>query len=578
VKTLGLLLSTVSAPLRRWNVKIALWLLVAFVAMVVVYSAVFHQLMALEGQRYSWVTSFYWTLTVMSTLGFGDITFETDAGRVFSMIVLLSGATFILVLLPFAFIQFVFTPWMKAREYSRAPRELDGSVSGHIVVTHLDPVTDALIDRAKKASVPYVLLVPDLDEALRLHDQGYDVMRGPLDDPATYRQARVEHAVLVATTRNDTANTNIAFTVRELVADVPIVATANSSASVDILELAGCDQVLQLGDLLGRAVARRVVGGDARTHVVGEFGQLRVAEASVSGTDLVGHCVRDLDLRGRHGVNALGVWRHGRFARTRADTELVARDVLILAGTDDQLAAYDAAYAVESVTDRPVLILGGGRVGRAAGRTLDEVGVPWRIVEQRPERIRDDEHYLLGDAAELEVLKRAGLDEAAAVLVTTHEDDINVYLTLYARKLREDVQIIARAAHDRNVSTLHRAGADAVLSYASLGATALWNAIGDDRRLVVAEGLEVFQVAVPERMVGRSLRELGLGEDTGCDVLAIERHGIVAAPDPDQPLPGDADVVLIGDEAAEQAFLERFPTSERRGARGPRRADTSPST
>jgi voltage-gated potassium channel len=579
VKTLGLLLSTVSAPLRRWNVRIAMWLVVAFVAMVVVYSAVFHQLMALEGQSYSWVTSFYWTLTVMSTLGFGDITFETDAGRVFSMVVLLSGATFILVLLPFAFIQFVFTPWMKAREYARAPRELDEAISGHIVVTHLDPVTDALIDRAKQNNVPYVLLVPDLDEALRLHDQGYDVMRGPLDDPATYRQARVEHASLVATTRSDTANTNIAFTVRELVGDVPIVATANSSASVDILELAGCDQVLQLGELLGRAVARRVVGGDARTHVVGEFGQLRVAEASVAGTDLVGHCVRDLDLRGRHGVNVLGVWRHGRFERTRADTELAGRDVLILAGTDDQLAAYDAAYAVESVTDRPVLILGGGRVGRAAGRTLDEVGVPWRIVEQRPERIRDEDHYVLGDAAELEVLKRAGLDEAAAVLVTTHEDDINVYLTLYVRKLREDVQIIARAAHDRNVSTLHRAGADAVLSYASLGATALWNAIGDDRRLVVAEGLEVFQVPVPPRMEGRSLRELGVGEDTGCDVLAIERHGIVAAPDPDQPLPGDADVVLIGDEAAERAFLDRFPTTpERRITRGRRRADTSRSS
>jgi voltage-gated potassium channel len=575
VKMLGVLLSTLTAPLRRWNVRLAAWMLVALVVLVLGFSAIFHELMAAEGREFSWGTSIYWTLTTMSTLGYGDITFENDVGRLFSMVVLLTGATFILVLLPFVFIQFIFMPWMEQRESARAPRELDEDTRGHVVLTHHDPVSDALIDRAQQAKVPYVLLVPDLEDALRLHDQGYRVMRGAVDDPATYRAARVEQAALVAITNADTTNTNIAFTVRELTETVPMVATVDAEASIDILELAGCDQVLRLGDLLGRALARRIVGGDARTHVVGAFGSLLVAEASVAGTELVGHCVRDLDLRGRFGVNALGVWRSGSFERTRADTELDERDVLILAGSEQQLHSYDAAFSVDAQTDKPVLILGGGRVGRAVGRALDEVDVPWRIVEQRADRIRDEEHYVLGDAAELEVLERAGLREAAAVLVTTHEDDVNVFLTLYVRRLREDVQIIGRATLERNVSTLHRAGADAVLSYATLGATALWNAIGDDRRLVVAEGLEVFQLAIPERMVGRSLREIGLGERTGCDVLAIERHGIVTAPDPSEPLPADADLVIIGDEAAEHAFLERFPVGEQRRIRGRRRVDSS---
>jgi voltage-gated potassium channel len=574
VKMLGVLLSTISAPLRRWNVRLVLWMLVALVVMVLVYSAIFHQLMALEGQRFSWPASIYWTLTTMSTLGYGDITFDNDLGRLFSVLVLLSGATFILVVLPFAFIQFIFTPWVEQRESTRAPRELADDVRGHVVLTKHDPVTAALIERARQANVPYVLIVSELDEALRLHDQGYDVMRGALDDPATYRAARVDQASLVAVTNADTTNTNIAFTVRELSETVPIVATVDRGASTDILELAGCDQVLHLGDLLGRALARRIVGGDARTHVVGAFGGLLVAEASVSGTELVGRCVRDLDLRGVYGVNVLGVWRRGAFERARADTELGERDTLILAGNQQQLEAYDAAFAVEAVTDRPVLILGGGRVGRAVGRALDEVDVPWRIIEKLPERVRDEQHYVVGDAAELDVLERAGLHEAAAVLVTTHEDDVNVYLTLYVRRLRSDVQIIARSTLERNVSTLHRAGADAVLSYATLGATALWNAIGDDRRLVVAEGLEVFQVAIPERMVGRSLHDIGLGERTGCDVLAIERHGIVSAPDPTAPLPSDADLVIIGDEDAERAFLDRFPVPEQRVIRGRRRVDS----
>ncbi|MEO1087108.1 MAG: ion channel, partial [Acidobacteriota bacterium] len=44
-------------------------------AMITVYSVLFHVLMLREGQEHSWLTGFYWTLTVMSTLGFGDITF-----------------------------------------------------------------------------------------------------------------------------------------------------------------------------------------------------------------------------------------------------------------------------------------------------------------------------------------------------------------------------------------------------------------------------------------------------------------------------------------------------------------------
>src|SRR5690606_6990293 len=150
----------------------------------------------------------------------GDITFHSDAGRIFSVVVLVSGTLFILVLLPFAFIQFVFMPWMARRDAERAPRRVPSDMYGHLILTGRDGVTDAVIRRADDAQVPYVLIVPEVAEALDLHDRGYRVMVGALDDPATYKAARVEAAALVATTRADTANTNISFTVREINARV----------------------------------------------------------------------------------------------------------------------------------------------------------------------------------------------------------------------------------------------------------------------------------------------------------------------------------------------------------------------
>ena len=63
------------------------------------------------------------------------------------MIVLLSGMVFMLILLPFTFIEFFYSPWMKAQNAARVPRELPEDTRGHVVLTHMDPVSAALIQK-----------------------------------------------------------------------------------------------------------------------------------------------------------------------------------------------------------------------------------------------------------------------------------------------------------------------------------------------------------------------------------------------------------------------------------------------
>src|SRR5690606_16114943 len=253
------------------------------------------------------------------------------------------------------------------------------------------------------------------------------------------------------------------------------VSLASAEASVDILHLAGSDHVIQLGQLLGQAMARRVLVRDGRCQELGRFDELVVAEAAAVHADLVGRTLAEAQIRQRANVNVVGVWNRGAYRSVGPETVVADGEVLILAGSAAQLAAFDAAFSVPHARERDhVLILGAGRVGRAAAATLAGAGIPYRIVEQRAERIRD-EHYVHGDAADLDVLEAAGLREASAVLVTTHDDDVNVYLTIYCRRLEPEVQLIGRANVERNIATLHRAGADAVLSYASLGASTIWN-------------------------------------------------------------------------------------------------------
>ncbi len=170
----------------RRNLMLLVRFFTVLLAMVAAYSVVFHFLMAREGQEYSWVTGVYWTLTVMSTLGFGDITFHTDAGRLFSLLVLLSGVVFLLVLLPFTFIEFFYEPWMKAQAAARVPTEAPPNMSGHVVLTRYGPIAAALIEKLNQYNYPYVVVLSDFDKALSVHDEGINVMLGHIDDPDTY--------------------------------------------------------------------------------------------------------------------------------------------------------------------------------------------------------------------------------------------------------------------------------------------------------------------------------------------------------------------------------------------------------
>src|SRR5690606_33305643 len=178
MKWLPVVLNVLAMPQRRRNLMVLAKLLVLFVVIVAVFSIAFHYLMAWEGRDFSWFTGIYWTLTVMSTLGFGDITFTSDAGRIFSVVVLLSGTVFMLVLLPFMFIQFFYVPWLEAQAAARAPRELPEGTSGHVVLTQLGAVEAAIVRLLDRSRIPYVILVPELEDALLLHDEGYRVMLG----------------------------------------------------------------------------------------------------------------------------------------------------------------------------------------------------------------------------------------------------------------------------------------------------------------------------------------------------------------------------------------------------------------
>ena len=557
---------TGSETSSRRNISQLMKLIIIVMVFVLISSSVFHVLMKTEGrsENYHWFDGFYWTMVTMSTLGYGEITFNEWPGKLFSIGVMLFGMLSMLVILPFAFIRFAYEPWIEAQNEARTPRKLGIDMRDHVILTNFDAVSRALIHKLKQYNIAYVLLVRDKNEALRLHDEGFSVAVGELDDPEFYSNVRVEQCAMVVATGKDEANANIAFTVRELVDNrVRVVTLAKSEASVDILELAGSSNVIRLGELLGQFLARRTIANDAMAHVIGHFDELLIAEAMVMGTPLVGKTLSECNFREMTNTSVVGVWERGEYKGASPDTKVNESTVLVLAGSKNMIQHYNEIFCIYQKEESHIVILGGGRVGRATARALAKRGLKYKIVEELPDRIRNENYYVQGSAARIEILEKANIADASAVIVTTGNDDTNIYLTIYCRKLFPDVQIISRANRERNISTLHRAGADFVASYASMGANIIFNLLKHSDILMLAEGLNVFRIELPDDLEGKSLIESEIRERTGCSVIAIQREingkdTHIVHFSPSEVLKSDDELVLIGTIESEEIFLKTY--------------------
>ncbi|RMA64781.1 potassium channel family protein [Ulvibacter antarcticus] len=546
------------------NSKLLLKYLAILGIVIFIYSILFHIIMAqVEGHDHSWVTGFYWTLTVMSTLGFGDITFESDIGRIFSIVVLLSGIVMLLIVLPFAFIRHFYIPLLESQNNNRVPRSAPNGTKDHILICSYDVIARDLTARLKQEKTLYYVIENDLEKALENHDDRVPVLYGDLDEQETFIKANIQDAKLVVVNRNDIENTKIILTIRDIAPNIPIVAIATDDEAVDVQELSGANHVLPVKRWLGEQLANRVNAQHAKSQPIGQYEDLFIAELPLLNTPLVSKTIKEAGLRKKFGVSIVAIWEKGRLKPVRADEKLTFESVLVIIGSKEQFRSIDELFHDYNINPNPVLLIGGGRVGLAAAKSLHKNGILVNLIDKDPEICKKASHIcnkvFTGRASDYDLLTKAGILEAPSILLSTNDDSMNIYLSSYCRQLNKELRIVSRISEARNIDIIHRAGANFVLSYASLGSEAVLSISKGQELNILGEGILLFSLPVPKLLEGKSLAESEIGAKTGLSVIAIKENSkVVTQLSANTILPHGAEIVMLGNIEMRDKFNEIY--------------------
>ena len=208
-----------------------------------------------------------------------------------------------------------------------------------------------------------------------------------------------------------------------------------------------------------------------------------------------------------------------------------------------------------------IIVCGHGRYGAVVVAELRRAARPLIVVERDAERLAGLEEEgvpcLCGNAASDEVLRRAGVERASAIVVATASDADNVFITLSAREWNPEIEIHARGESDTALRRLRNAGAASVTSLSRQGG--LRTAAQIVRPSVVDvldlsadpdEAVELEEIRVLENapIAGRTVgaAEAASGD---CRILALKRRGLpLQAPPPAElEIAADDQLVVIGD-------------------------------
>jgi voltage-gated potassium channel len=209
-----------------------------------------------------------------------------------------------------------------------------------------------------------------------------------------------------------------------------------------------------------------------------------------------------------------------------------------------------------------LVVCGFGRMGRLVAEEFSSAALPFVVIDRDAKVLEGfsipNGIPLVGDATADDVLRRAGVERARALVTAAASDADNVFITMSARLINERLFIVARAEGEGAEAKLRRAGASRVVSPYSIGGHRVAQAVlrpnaMDFIELATRTGhlelqIEEMGVEAGSPLVGRPIKASPVRSELGIIIVAIKKPGAKMAfnPSPDTALEAGDLLITLG--------------------------------
>ena len=289
------------------------------------------------------------TIISLSTTGYGDIVPHTYGGRVFLLVILVSGLVIVTYSLGTIVNILVEKQLFDMKGNSKMTKAIE-ALRNHVIVCGAGRVGGNVADALKAQEVAYVVIESNKELAELMRKDGHLVLEGDATRDDMLHQAGILRAKgIICGLSNDAYNVFVVLTARALNPGLRIVSRAVQPESVAKLRHAGADKIISPDQIGGQRMAMAMLKPTAIELIDTMFAphrlEIQLEELLIGAeSSMVGQRVRDFFGAAGGDVILVAIIRpEGAKMHPGGDEVILAGDILVLIGSRSDLKKVEMA-------------------------------------------------------------------------------------------------------------------------------------------------------------------------------------------------------------------------------------------